>query len=163
MKRRPLTRAELARRNPIGRALGACPMPADDQTALNLLAWSALDDVLHGRGSYHHLDALASAANVSLLLCEQGIGADYLQVIVTAQEALMHAHRRAAEGKAIGLDGPGAHALRVALDIHQQQITFAGRAAYAQAVLDANVRARAGHIYTLAPTEAPAHASAAGD
>lgn len=143
-------RAAILAGNPVWRALNARPMTQPEQVDLALAARSAFDDITHGRGMAEHLDTLACAANVSLVLAERGYGPECEDKIKDAQLALVRVKQRQAQGKHIGVDGPGASALRDLMDIHEQQIHHAGRAEVSNALLEVHRRATSGHVIRTA-------------
>lgn len=133
--------------NPVWRALNAKPITQPEQVDLALAARSAFDDITHGRGCDEHLDTLACAANVSLVLAERGYGPECEGKIKDAQQALLRMRARQQQGKHIGVDGPGAQALRDLLDTHEQQIQHAGRAEVSNALLEVHRRMAQGHVF----------------
>lgn len=136
--------------NPVWRAFAAAPMAQTQQVDLALASRAAFDEIAHGRGQQDHMETLACMANVSLVLAERGYGPECEPKIIEAQEALMRVKVRQQQGKHIGLDGPGAQALRDLMDTHEAQIEHAGRAELASALLEVRSRAAQGHVMRVA-------------
>ena len=69
-----------------------------EQNALRMHYWNALDALKRGQGRLDHLDTLAGAVNVALVLAERtGNNDDALALIKSAQDALMRAEAREAQ------------------------------------------------------------------
>ena len=136
-------------KHPVWRAFAAAPLEVVEQTKLSLEAYAAFDEIVHGRGTPAHIDELAVAANTCLVLCERGFGPECEPKIVEGQEAIMRIKVRVQQGKAIGLDGIGAQALRDMLDTHAQQMEHAGQAEVAIAILEVHKRATSGHVFKV--------------
>lgn len=135
--------------NPVWRAFAKVPMSQAQQVDIALAARIAFEEVSHGRGIDDHIDTLACAANVSLVLAERGYGPECEPKIIEAQAALMRIKARQQQGKAIGLDGPGAQALRDLMDTHEQQIEHAGKAEVASALIEINTRRVTGQVMSV--------------
>ena len=136
-------------KHPVWRAFAAAPLEVVEQTKLSLEAYAAFDEIVHGRGTPAHIDELAVAANTCLVLCERGFGPECEPKIIEGQEAIMRIKARVQQGKAIGLDGIGAQALRDMLDTHAQQMEHAGQAEVAIAILEVHKRATSGHVFKV--------------
>lgn len=136
--------------NPVWRALNRAPIQQAEQVDLALAARAAYDEIAHGRGMDDHVDTLACMANVSLVLAERGFGPECEPKIIEAQEAVMRIKTRQQRGRHIGLDGPGAQALRDLMETHEAQIEHAGRAELADALLEVRTRAAQGHLMRVA-------------
>ena len=136
-------------KHPVWRAFAAAPLEVVEQTKLSLEAYAAFDEIVHGRGTPAHIDELAVAANTCLVLCERGFGPECEPKIIEGQEAVMRIKARVQQGKAIGLDGIGAQALRDMLDTHAQQMEHAGQAEVAIAILEVHKRATSGHVFKV--------------
>lgn len=132
--------------NPVWRVFAADPMTQAKQVDLALAARAAYDEIAQGRGLDDHVDTLACAANVSLVLSERGFGPECEPKIIEAQIALMRIKARMQRGLSIGLDGPGAQDLRDLLDTHEQQIAHAGKAEVASALIEVRSRAMSGQV-----------------
>jgi hypothetical protein len=136
--------------NPIWRALNRAPIEQAEQIDLALAARAAFDEIVHGRGLDDHVDTIACVANVSLVLAERGFGPECEPKIIEAREAVMRIKARQQRGQRIGLDGPGAQALRDLMDTHEAQIEHAGRAELAAALIEVRQRAAQGHVMRVA-------------
>lgn len=65
---------------------------------------------------------LAMASNVALMLCELGIGGEYIDGVKRAQDAIVAMLARAAKGGRYGFDGPGLAAVQAMLELHDAQL-----------------------------------------
>jgi len=146
MKRRRLSRTELLTRNPVWRSLKPSPMQQSAQVDLQLDAYSALDEIMFGRGMHEHLDSLACATNLALLLCERGAGRERLEDVTAAQLGITRARHRADQGKAIALDGPAVQPLRAALELLGQQMAIVAQGDITDALNEVMRRISTGHV-----------------
>jgi hypothetical protein len=137
-------------KNPVWRAFAKAPMPDGKQRDLSLAALGAFDEIVNGRGIGDHVDTLALASNVCLVLSERGYGPECEPKIKEAQQALLRVRERVSRGLRIGLDGTGAQALRDMLSTQDQQMAEAGQVEVADAVLEVRTRAAQGHVMTVA-------------
>lgn len=137
-------------KNPVWRAFATEPIDESEQTKLSLDAYASFDEIVHGRGTPAHIDELSVAANTCLVLCERGFGPECEPKIIEGQEAIMRIKARRQQGKAIGLDGVGAQALRDMLDIQAQQMEHAGQNEVAMAILEVHKRAKRGQVFKVA-------------
>lgn len=123
----------------------------EQKSALGLACWGALDALTKGSGTDHDVDTLASAINVSLILAERTPGGEMaVDAIKDAQDALMRVKARQERIGKHGLDAPGLQALRVALDIHEQQIALHKSGELESALVEAIKRMRNGDVLEVA-------------
>lgn len=83
----------------------------------------AVDAIRVGQGNGEHVNHLALATNISLLLCEMDIGGDWIDKVREAQDALVTLtarHRRI--GRYV-LSGPELQRMNTLLDLHDAQLT----------------------------------------
>lgn len=142
-------RAELLARNPVFRAMGRKPMTATRQTDLALAARIAFDSVQRGTANEADRDTLVCMVNVSMVLASKHCGADDLAAVLAAQDALLRADDRQAQGKRWNFDGEGRTAILAALDIHEQQIAQLGQAYITDALLTVREMRAAGHVHKV--------------
>jgi fructose-1,6-bisphosphatase/sedoheptulose 1,7-bisphosphatase-like protein len=83
---------------------------------------AALDEILHGRGDKDHVDVLISALNIAETLCFMGIGVDWLDELLEAQNALNSMATRGVSGKSFLFTGPEMQLVKVALAVHDEQL-----------------------------------------
>jgi hypothetical protein len=94
----------------------------DQATDLGLAYWIAFKKVTSGQGVEQDLHTLAASVNIAVVLCERGIGAEFLEAIKRGQDAVIEAMERFAKHRKVGMSGPAQGALREALEIHDAQI-----------------------------------------
>ena len=123
---RPRNSNPFASMNIVGRMAmkqNKSPMGREAQQLHSTLYWGSLDDLLSGNGDGAMAAThLAIAANLALVLCEEGFGSECMPEIHAAQEAIVRTIDRGERTNRWGLTGPDANAIRVMLDIHEQQI-----------------------------------------
>lgn len=100
----------------------AAPMSIEQANDLLLIGYQSIDAVLHGQGRDTHVHNLALISNMTMLLAEQGYGADALPEILRGQDAITTCGARLQSRGVIGVTGPEAMAIRALLDIHHQQL-----------------------------------------
>lgn len=147
MTRRPLTRADLLARNPVFRAVGRKPMAASKQDNLILACTNALDAVKAGTGTADDRDTLVCMVNVSMVIADKHCETENLNQILQAQDALLRADARAAQGLNWNFDGEGREAMRVAIILHQHMVEQFGQAYIVDAVLTQREMRQAGHVH----------------
>lgn len=140
-------RAELLARNPVFRAMGRKPMEPTRQTDLALAARIAFDSVQRGTACEADRDTLVCMVNVAMVLASKHCGADDLAAVLAAQDALLRADDRQANGKRWNFDGEGRSAMLATLDIHEQQIAQLGQAYITDALLTVREMRAAGHVF----------------
>lgn len=124
----------------------ANPLSDDQQRDLGLAYHIAFENMLK-RGNEEDWYILASTMNVALVLAEKGYGQEFIPEIKAAMEAMMDCKYRADRTGGWAFDGAGIQAMRVALEIHDQQCALATRAEI-KVVLQAIIkRANEGHMY----------------
>lgn len=99
-------------------------------------------------GDWH---TLAAAVNVSLVLCERGVGAEYLPDILAAQTALLRIHDRHAATGRWAFDGPAYTALTRAVEIHEAHAAAITRDGARAAMLEVRKRAARGEVLNRVP------------
>jgi hypothetical protein len=85
---------------------------------------AALDEILFGRGTMEHADILIHAFNqaeaIAKLFPEKG--SDWLPEIKEAQDAVYEMGRRGVNGKSYLFTGPEIQAVKLAMQVHDQQL-----------------------------------------
>lgn len=109
----------------------------------------ALAAITSGTAQDSDAHALALASNVSMLLCEHGIGAEYLDDVIAAQHAVMSIQARRERVGRYGATGPELALLQTLLDLHDQQLQSEDCKEYVLigALKECKRRADAGHIF----------------
>lgn len=140
----PAMRREIGRRT--RQALDARAMAADQQLDLVIFCSSALDALAHGQATDIDVNNLAMISNLSMILCERGIGGNVLDDVIEAQCAVVEIQQRQARTGRIGASGPGLQALRDLVDIHEQQLEAAPMGEVRAAISTMRNRMAAGHV-----------------
>lgn len=140
-------RAELIARNPVFRALGRAPMKTDKQRDLVLAASEAFQSVKNGTANDADRDTLVCMVNVAMIIASKHCESENLDQILRAQDALLAADDRAAQGKNWNFDGAGHEAMRVALIVHQHMVEQFGQAYITDALLTVREMRAAGHVF----------------
>lgn len=127
----------------------AAPLTSNQQRDLGLAYHLSFEQMLNG-GSETAWHSLAATLNVSLILCERGIGAEFENEIKAAMRALMRARYRQQSTGSWALDGDGLTAMRKALAIHDAQIEIAERGEIRAAINEVYRRVESGDVYAEA-------------
>ena len=121
-------------------------MASEQVTDLSLFQRSAMDAMRRGDATETDLNNLAVAANISMVLCERGVGPEYLPDVLAAQDALVRIQARAVRTGRIAADGPGLQALLALLDVHEAQIEACTQAEMLSALQEIKNRRAAGQV-----------------
>lgn len=122
-------------------------MPDSQGNGVSMRARMALSNLEQGSASNQSWAYLACAMNVSLILCEQGIGAEYEKTLVLALEGLFKAEQRAQKHGAHRLDGDAMKVLRTALDVHEEHMKVATHSEVIEAMNTVHKRIADGNVY----------------
>jgi hypothetical protein len=108
----------------------------------------ALAALTSGTANDSDAHALALASNVSLLLCEHGIGREYLDDVIAAQQAVVSIKARRERVGRYGATGPELALLQTLLDLHDAQLDSEDCKEYVLigALVECKRRAAAGHV-----------------
>lgn len=128
-------------------ALGMQQQLTDDQlTDLGMAVHTCIERMRTGHGIELDWHTLAAAVNVSLVLCERGIGAEYLDDIKTAQDALIEILERHRKTGRWAFHGSGYVALVRAVQIHEAQLANITRDSARAAMLEVRKRVDRGEV-----------------
>lgn len=122
------------------------PLTQEQRDDLGLAVHLAIERLRTGNpieGDWH---TLAAAVNVSMVLCERGVGAEYLPDIVEAQAALLRVWRRWQRTGQWGFDGPAYTVLARAVEIHEAHAGAITRDGARAAMLEVRRRAERGEV-----------------
>lgn len=123
------------------------PLDTTQKADLGVALRVSLEALRTGRATEQEFHTLAAAVNVSLVLCERNIGAEYLPVIKDAQQGLLRLWQR---GKATGrwlMDGPGLNHAMQAIDLHEAQLATVSRKEAADAMVEVKRRVVRGDVF----------------
>lgn len=121
----------------------------DQSEDLGLAIHTGVVRMRNGIGLEEDFYTFAAMANVSLILCERGVGAEYLDIVYTVQEALiaiLERHRRTGKW---GFSGPEMLAINDAAKLHEQQIAVVTRGECRDALFEARRRAARGDVLNV--------------
>lgn len=124
----------------------ANPLMDGQQRDLALCYHISFENMLK-RGNEEDWYVLASAMNVALVLAERGYGEEFIPEIKHAMEALMAVKYRADRTGQWAFDGAGIQAMRIAIDLHDQQCALANRGEIKAALKAIVKRANEGVMY----------------
>lgn len=116
--------------------------------------WTAFVQRKHHQASLDVWTPLCEALNIAMLLCEEDIGARYLQLFIAAQEAIFRAWMRGERTGSYRLDGPGIATITEALEVHDAQLEVALRGDLARAERTMLQRLDEGNHYMAEPVAA---------
>lgn len=152
MRKRSKYRPYRTDRSAWAQAIGMQQQLTDDQrTDLGMAVHTCIERMRTGNGIELDWHTLAAAVNVSLVLCERGIGADYLDDIKAAQDALieiLERHRRTGKW---AFHGAGYVALARAVEIHEAQLAAITRDSARAAMLEVRKRVDRGEVLNREP------------
>ena len=97
---------------------------------LRLCELSAIDNMVHGRGTVEDWRWLADVMNIAETMGKNGIGPEVLPYCEEAQKALYEAAKRYESTKKMGLSGPGIKAIKELWEYHDLQRTSVARSEY---------------------------------
>lgn len=106
-----------------------------------------LEALRTGQADEAAFHTLAAAVNVSLVLCERGVGADHLPAIKRAQEGMLRLWTRAKQTGRWVFDGGGWHDTAHAIDLHEAQLAAVSRKAASEAMREVMRRINSGNIF----------------
>lgn len=119
------------------------------QVDLTLGVRAAVLALARGAGASHHLDTLASAVNVALVLCERGAGREFEAGIIAAQAALVRTIERGRLTGRWGFDAPALAAVERALDLYEAQLAVVPCIEARDAVREVTRRVQQGHVFEV--------------
>ena len=83
----------------------------------------ALTEMAQGRGNRAQWDLLIGAINIGNVMCEQGIGDEFRQVMIGARDAMLAVAKRALKSDdRFVFTGPELCAIREAIETHDAQL-----------------------------------------
>jgi hypothetical protein len=111
----------------------------------------AFDALKKGQGDCcKHLNALAQLVNISMVLCEQKIGDEYLQIVLNARDCIAKAMFRGDKTGRWALDGAAFEPIGTLLEVHKAQLENAKRGEVANAMREVLKRNDARHVLEMA-------------
>lgn len=148
-----LLTASVARQEEIDRLMRE-PLTDEHRTVSRLRYWNAFEQIKMHAATQEAWQPLCEAINIGMLLCEDGIGAEWIDVFLKAQDFIFHASARGYRRGSYRLDGNGIAAVTAALDVHDAQLEVALRGDLAKAERTMIARIDEGNFLQAAPLAA---------
>jgi hypothetical protein len=127
--------------NPVWRAFSKYPVPQSTKTSIGLAARKALYALSNDCGEFEHFNELVVTAHASIVLAEQGYGAELLEDFNKALEAILMCRLQALQGQGYYLGEQAGQSVNVLLDLYEQQVELAGKDELAGAIVEGYRRA----------------------
>lgn len=121
------------------------------RTDLGVAVHTSIERMRTGNGIERDWHTLAAAVNVSLVLCERGIGEEYLCEVNTAQDALIEIMERHHRTGKWAFTGAAYVALNRAVELHEAQLASITRDGARAAMLEVRRRVNAGQVLNEVP------------
>ncbi len=140
------------------------PLKREDLQRLLLSAWGALDAVRAGAAESAHMRALVDAVNLTIALCDAGLGDEWANVVDAGKQALLDMGTRHAPGGAhpgrFIFKGPEMIAVSELLELHEAQLRDPSftEAHLMAAVRVIHARIESGNVDRV-PSAPPVHAT----
>lgn len=128
----------------------AQPMTDDQLRDLGMAVHTSIERLRLGHGIELDFHTLAAAINVSLVLSERGVGAEYLGDVTTAQDALIRMLERQRTTGRWAFDGPAYVALARAIELHEAQLETITRDGARAAMIEVRRRVDRGEVLNAA-------------
>lgn len=152
MKKRSKYRPYRVDRSAWAHCVGMQQQLTDEQrTDLGMAVHISIERLRTGHGIELDWHTLAAAVNVSLVLCERGVGAEYLDDVKTAQDALIEILERQRRTGRWVFHGSGYVALTHAVAIHEAQLASITRDSARAAMLEVRRRVDRGEVLNQVP------------
>lgn len=116
--------------------------------------WTAFVQIKCHQAPHEVWSPLCEAINIALLLCEDGIGAEYQGLFIEAQEAIFRASARGYRLGTFRLDGPAISTISQALEVADAQLEVALRGDLARAERTMIERINEGNFFRAEPLAA---------
>ena len=123
------------------------PLDAAQKTDESIALRISLEALRTGMADESAFHTITAAINVSLVLCERGVGADYLPDIKQAQDALLRVWTRSEKSGRWLFDGPGWQRVLHAVDLHEAQLASISRREASDAMREVVRRIDQGNVF----------------
>lgn len=122
----PLGGLGIIQQNYFNNTIAPRKLDSDQRFEISKSGWASLLVILKDpAANVDHWADLATAANLSMMLAEQGYGAEHEAVIIRAQEALTRMYARGTEKNIWRFDGKGMQDVTDMLHLHDLQCEHA--------------------------------------
>lgn len=123
------------------------PLDASQKTDESIALRVSLEALRTGRADERAFHSITAAINVSMVLCERGVGADYLPHIIQAQQSLLRVWTRSEKTGRWLFDGAGWQHVNHAIDIHEAQLASISRREASDAFREVIRRINQGNVF----------------
>lgn len=123
------------------------PLRGDQLTDLGVAYWVSLEQLRVGDASEDHWSCVVCALNISLIMAENGIGAEYERDIAKALDGAFRAKIRSAKSGNFRLDGDAMRDITNVIAIHDEQMKLASRNEVVAALATVRRRIDEGNVY----------------
>jgi hypothetical protein len=121
-------------------------MAGDQLLDLGLAIHNSIERMRLGMGVELDFHTIAALVNVSLVLCERGVGTEGMGCVQAAQDALVEILERQRRTGKWGFSGPEMQAINDCAHLHEQQIAIVSRRECRDAMLEVRRRAARGDV-----------------
>lgn len=128
------------------------PIPAERASTIGMACHWALKSLEEGNGSDGDMSQVAYAVNLAMMLCELGVGAEFIEYVREAQDCLAVAGAVSKRKGYWVIDEKSVRAIDLALHLHDQQIQMASQAQIGAAERAIKVRLEAGNVIRVEPS-----------
>jgi hypothetical protein len=128
----------------------AQPMSDEQITDLSLAFRLAFSAMITGRADELQWATCVGSLNIALMLCEYGVGAEYVPQMNQALEGAFRARIRADRTGKFGFDGDAITAIETAYRIHEEQLKIATKSELREAVHESRWRVESGNVFECA-------------
>jgi hypothetical protein len=128
-------------------AQDALPITEEDQTDLSLAYRLSFEMMLTGDSTEEHWSTVVCSLNTALVLAERTAGTNHEEYLVRALDGAWRARERAQKTGVWRFDGPAINDIRIAFEIHEEQIQFCNRQQIRAALQEVSDRIVRGNTY----------------
>ncbi|MFZ6690261.1 hypothetical protein [Undibacterium sp. SXout20W] len=130
-------------------------LDGDQRFEISKAGWASLTVVVSDSiANADHWADLATAANLALMLAEQGYGPEHESVFIRAQEALTRMYLRGTQKNIWRFDGQGLQDMRDTLELHDLQCEHATNGDIQNALTTIRDRILTGNVFEFQLAEA---------
>lgn len=124
------------------------PLDSGQKLQLGVVLRTHLEALRTGKADATAFHNLASGVNVSMVLAERGLGAEYSDLIGAAQDAMVRFKVNGDRGRWL-LDGPSLVSLKDWLDVYEAQLEATSQQEAMDALDEVYKRVRRGQIFEV--------------
>lgn len=120
----------------------------EQQDDLGIALRVSLEALRTGLATEQAFHTIAACINVSLVLCERGVGSDYLPAVKQAQAGLMRMRQRGLDSGRWVFDGAGMRDVTHGVELHEAQLASVSRKEASNAMREVMRRIKCGDVFT---------------